>query len=622
MNTKRMKRRNGETETRRYHPSSLRSRFGGVGFTHSPFRPFALLVLALALVIGTARADETFSRPVTFGSGSSFTINSGITLSFGSNRLTLVGTPISSSDAATKAYVDAAIGGGGIVSDTAFGSSWNGVTTIAPSKNAIYDWAHTFDTDDNGKVNVLDIGAGIVKTDAGGVVSSITDNSSNWDTAYADRMKWDGGAMGLTASAGRASLGATTVGGNLFTVTNPSAIRFLKVNADNSVTFENAATMLADLGGGTVTSVGVTAPAAGIAISGGTITTSGTFVFSLTNDLAALEGLTGTGISKRTGTDAWSLLSDTTVGDNLLTLANPGAISWLRINADNTVTTRSAANTLTDLGATTVGGNIFSVTNPSAIRFLKVNADNSVTLEDAATMLGDLGGGTGGGTVTNVSSSNLSPLFNVSVATPTTTPAFSFAQISQSANLFFASPDGSSGNPTFRALVLADLPAIPESKLSIADNTTANASTSAHGFVKKLPNDATLFYNGVGNYTAPSTVRVVGAVWDTTSTTIVAKAEGFITVPYGGTITGWSISLDSGTCTVKVWKKAAGTAVPTASDSINTSGVSISTGTHIRSSTTSDFTTTTATAGDILAFNLQTYSGSTEVTFELEITSP
>jgi hypothetical protein len=62
----------------------------------------------------------------------------------------------------------------GKLSDTAFASSWNAVTTIAPSKNAVYDWAHTFDTDDNGKVNVLDIGGGIPKTDSGGGVSVAT----------------------------------------------------------------------------------------------------------------------------------------------------------------------------------------------------------------------------------------------------------------------------------------------------------------------------------------------------------------------------------------------------------------------------------------------------------------
>ena len=35
-------------------------------------------------------------------------------------------------------------------------------------------------------------------------------NVSEWDSAYSDRMKWDGGATGLTASTGRTSLGLGT----------------------------------------------------------------------------------------------------------------------------------------------------------------------------------------------------------------------------------------------------------------------------------------------------------------------------------------------------------------------------------------------------------------------------
>lgn len=67
------------------------------------------------------------------------------------------------------------------------------------------------------------------------------------------------------------------------------------------------------------------------------------------------------------------------------------------------------------------------------------------------------GGGGGGGTVTSFSSGNFSPLFTTSVATPTTTPALSFAAISQAQNLVYASPDGVAGNPSFRSLVAADL---------------------------------------------------------------------------------------------------------------------------------------------------------------------
>jgi len=56
-----------------------------------------------------------------------------------------------------------------------------------------------------------------------------------------------------------------------------------------------------------VTSVNITAPAAGITASGGPITSSGAITLALANDLSALEGLSGTGFAKRTGTDAWSV---------------------------------------------------------------------------------------------------------------------------------------------------------------------------------------------------------------------------------------------------------------------------------------------------------------------------
>lgn len=63
------------------------------------------------------------------------------------------------------------------------------------------------------------------------------------------------------------------------------------------------------------------------------------------------------------------------------------------------------------------------------------------------------------GTVTSFSAGNLSPLFTTSVTNATTTPGLNFFQISQNQNLVFASPNGGSGVPTFRALVAADLPA-------------------------------------------------------------------------------------------------------------------------------------------------------------------
>lgn len=96
----------------------------------------------------------------------------------------------------------------------------------------------------------------------------------------------------------------------------------------------------------------------------------------------------------------------------------------------------------------------------------------------------------------------------------------------------------------------------------------------------------------------------------------------YITVPYGCTINGYDISADSGTATIKFWKVATGTALPTVSNVISTSGVQLTTGTTVRSSTTSDFTTTTITAGDILAATNTATSAAKFLQAEIECTVP
>jgi hypothetical protein len=114
-----------------------------------------------------------------------------------------------------------------------------------------------------------------------------TASQTNWDTAYTDRLKWDGGATGLVAATGRTSLGATTVGSNFFTLTNPSAITFPRMNADNTVSALDAATFRTAIGAGTssttgtVTSVSATVPT-GLSISGSPITGSGTLAVTYT----------------------------------------------------------------------------------------------------------------------------------------------------------------------------------------------------------------------------------------------------------------------------------------------------------------------------------------------------
>lgn len=115
-------------------------------------------------------------------------------------------------------------------------------------------------------------------TYSAGYAIPTTTKQTEWDAAYSDRLKWDGGATDLVAATGRTSLGATTVGSSLFTLTNPSAITFIQVNADNTVTTMDAPTYRtaigAGTGNGTVTSVGGTGTVSGLTLTG-TVTSSG-----------------------------------------------------------------------------------------------------------------------------------------------------------------------------------------------------------------------------------------------------------------------------------------------------------------------------------------------------------
>ena len=62
-----------------------------------------------------------------------------------------------------------------------------------------------------------------------------------------------GGTGAATAGAARTNLGATTLGANLFTVTNPSAVTFPRFNADNSVSALSASDFRTAIGAGTGT---------------------------------------------------------------------------------------------------------------------------------------------------------------------------------------------------------------------------------------------------------------------------------------------------------------------------------------------------------------------------------
>lgn len=105
----------------------------------------------------------------------------------------------------------------------------------------------------------------------------------------------------------------------------------------------------------------------------------------------------------------------------------------------------------------------------------------------------------------------------------------------------------------------------------------------------------------------------IGSVGGAPITT--SSVSGTLTVPFGCTIAGYNLAFgngDSGTATVTFWKVASGTAIPTAANSISTSGVGIASGTAVHSTITSDFTTTAVNAFDMMAMAVTAVSGSPE----------
>lgn len=225
---------------------------------------------------------------------------------------------------------------------------------------------------------------------------------------------------------------------------------------DSSITVDGSSNMsgIAALGATTI-ELGHASDTTLARSSAGNMSIEGNVVYRAGGtDVPVADG--GTGSSTASG--ARTNLGATTVGGNFFTLSNPGAITFPRINADNTVTALSDSSFRTAIGSTTVGDALFTHTNPSAISFIRVNADNSVDTLDASSFLSAIGGGAG--TVTSVGLS-LPSIITVSGSPVTGSGTLTGTLANQDANKFFAGPtSGAASTPAFRILVEADFPAV------------------------------------------------------------------------------------------------------------------------------------------------------------------
>lgn len=178
------------------------------------------------------------------------------------------------------------------------------------------------DGSDGSQSGVEFIGNSTVQVSASGNVITfgvIGYNNSNWDTAYNDRLKWDGGSSGLNAATGRTSLGlviGTDVQAYDADLAAIAALAgtsgFLKKTAANTWSLDTATyltgnqtvTLSGDASGSGSTAITVTLANSGV--TAGTYNNSATAITPFTVD--AKGRITGTG-SAVTITPAWSSIT-------------------------------------------------------------------------------------------------------------------------------------------------------------------------------------------------------------------------------------------------------------------------------------------------------------------------
>ena len=145
----------------------------------------------------------------------------------------------------------------------------------------------------------------------------------------------NGGTGASTQSGARTNLGATGVGSNLFTLTNPSAVTFIRVNSDNSVSALDSTNFRNAIGAGTVTSVSGSGSVNGITLTGG-VTASGSLTLggaltgvSLTTQVSGTLPIANGGTGATTASTALTALLPSQSGNSGKYLVTDGtSASW------------------------------------------------------------------------------------------------------------------------------------------------------------------------------------------------------------------------------------------------------------------------------------------------------
>ena len=386
----------------------------------------------------------------------------------------------------------------------------NGIYVVT-AKGADFNAAYTLTRADDANVNST---GAPEKSITAGMFTFIEEGTNNQDTAWV-----------LTTN------NPITI--DNATLENNTALTFTQFAGPGTVT---AGTGLSRTGNEISLSVPVVATRGG---TGQTTYTAGDILYSnATDTLDKLSiGSANHVLRVSGGKPGWGQVSLTAGVTGTLPIANGGT------NAT------TADGALGQLGANTIGLNIFKLANPGAITFLRLNADNTVTARSAADFRSDIGAGTGNGTVTSVTGTG-----GISVATGTTTPGISLAAAygdttnpygTKTANSVLAGPTtGAATAPTFRALVEADIPNISAGKLT---------SGTAGGKITFTTPSTNTFSNGASINLPASSISIAdydngvpGDIWNSVGTLRFKTGSGVKTIAFtDSNITGTAAGLSS-----------------------------------------------------------------------------